>query len=168
MAIKDRAQLKAYFESGKIPTQVVFADLIDSLALTTEIPVKTYRVFSALLRMDNDTFVIGEDPRYVVRYTLLEPNTIGDLEFSLTLNNRIRIENNMTAAGLLPFERRFLTVGMLRTDFNFDSVFESDEQNNHFIELIFNIKSDGISMPDPLSTPLFYNLPIEIRVYDEL
>lgn len=169
MAIKTRTELKAYFQGGKRPTESQFANLIDSLALRSEIssePSKPYKVFSAMLRIDNDSIQLGGRPIYVVRYTLLEPNTIGDLEFSLTRDDKIKIENNVTFEGILPFARRVITFGTLRTDFNFDHIFESDDQSDQFIDLIFSIKSDGMPLPETM-TPLFNNLPIEIRVYDE-
>lgn len=173
MAIKTKAQLKQYFETGKRPTQSQFSDLIDSLVLLSEmpeVPLKTYKVFSALLRID-DVSVDYHNPDYLVRYKLLEPNTIGDLNIYLT-RGKIRIESDLSMLGLLPFERRFLTLGNLRADYNFDSIIESDDINDVYIDLIFNMKldyGDGTSVPVPASgPPLFYNLPIEIRIYNEI
>jgi len=161
MAIKTRTELKAYFQRGKRPSESQFFDLIESLALKSEVSadlVKSYRVFSALLTIENVSSNINK-PRYELRYKLLEPNTIGELNLYLS-NNMVTIEC-APGEGLLITDRRFVTMGLNRMDFNFNSVVESDDYMDDSVFLFFDLKMGETQL-------LFNNLPIEIRIYNRI
>ena len=167
MEINNRDDLKEYFRANKRPTEAQFGDLIDSIALKSEIPqveTKPYKVFSALLRIEDESWEVG-NPSYVLKYGILE-DTIGDINVYLSRHYELVIADQ-SGEGKLNFERRFITIGALRDDFNFDAVIETADNSNDFLKLNCRIKSDGISLPE-IDVPLFYNLPIEIRVYDEV
>jgi len=168
MAIKNRTELKEYFQGGKRPTEAQFADLIDSLALKSEVvsseSLKPYKVFSALLRIENESLDLK--PKYVLKYSLLEENTIGELNIYLGRRYELIIQDQ-SGEGKLIFKRRFITIGALKEDFNINSVIETADNSNDYINLVCTIKDDGISLPES-DVPLFYNLPIEIRIYDEM
>ncbi len=166
MEIKNRNELKEYFKAYTRPTEAQFANLIDSLALKSELiseSSKPYKVFSALLRIEN---VSLNKPKYVLNYSLLEENTIGELNIYLGKNYELIFEDE-SGEGKLNFERRFITVGALRDDFNFDTVIEIADNSNDYLKLSCTIKDDGISLPEA-KVPLFYNLPIEIKIYEEM
>ncbi|PZU82317.1 MAG: hypothetical protein DI529_14650 [Chryseobacterium sp.] len=167
MEINDRNQLKGYFQANKRPKESDFGDLIDSLALKLEIPQiepKPYKVFSAMLSVENHS-LDPLNPTYVINHTLLEANTIGELNIDFGRGNEIMIED-LSGESRLTFERRFITFGLIRDDFNFSDITESERVSDDSIRLKFTMKGDGISLPDSTAMPEFYNLAIEIRVYD--
>ncbi|WP_229728464.1 hypothetical protein, partial [Epilithonimonas arachidiradicis] len=47
------------------------------------------------------------------------------------------------------------------------SITESARISDDSIRLKFTIKEDDVTLPDPTARPEFYNLPIEIKVFDE-
>lgn len=168
MAIKNRTQLKQYFQTGKRPTQPQFADLIDSFALVTEIPQSSYNKASILLSCNG----LGGG-RPIIETTELE-NTIGSMRIT------VRDSQISILFGDFQFDlnKTFISIGALNDTCDFDKVvFSLSESTEN--ELIFNcitIESDirveepefphlpggGIIAAEAISFEL---LPIEIRVY---
>ncbi|RKE79645.1 hypothetical protein [Epilithonimonas arachidiradicis] len=168
MEINDRNQLKEYFKTNKRPTESNFGDLIDSVALKSEaapIENKPYKVFSAMLSVENNS-LDPFNPNYIITHTLLEENTIGELNFEFGRGNEIII-SDLSGENRLTFERRLIILGTIREDFNFSSITESARISDDSIRLKFTIKEDDVTLPDPTARPEFYNLPIEIKVFDE-
>ncbi|WP_188624759.1 hypothetical protein, partial [Epilithonimonas arachidiradicis] len=162
MEINDRNQLKEYFKTNKRPTESNFGDLIDSVALKSEaapIENKPYKVFSAMLSVENNS-LDPFNPNYIITHTLLEENTIGELNFEFGRGNEIII-SDLSGENRLTFERRLIILGTIREDFNFSSITESARISDDSIRLKFTIKEDDVTLPDPTARPEFYNLPIE-------
>lgn len=169
MAIKNRTQLKQYFQTGKRPTQPQFADLIDSFALVTEIPEISYSKASILLSCNG----LGGG-RPIIEVTELE-NTIGSMRIS------VRDSQISITSGDFQFDlnKTFISIGALNDTCDFDKVVFSLRVSSEN-ELIFNcvtIETDiraeepefphfpggGIAVTEAISFEL---LPIEIRVYN--
>ena len=185
MSVKNRTQLKEYFETGKRPTQSQFSDLIDSMTLVTESSPKLYKSASVLLSCDDSG----------INYTLLE-NTLGNVSFSVLLNTiRITSEEN-----IFDLEKTFVIIGALNEECDFDKVTLSlsGSTSNKLVLYCESIEyttidetGDGMDTADPdggthTANPIgggviinpatgmnaqttaisFSKLPIEIRIYE--
>lgn len=169
MAKKNRTELKAYFETGKRPTQSDFGNLIDSLVLIEETPKKNYKLFTCLF-----SSLIGRGNIPYTTTTVLE-NSLEEEELNISIvANRISIESGRNAFNL---DRIFVLVGLLNEECGFDIVRLSLEESTDR-ELIMYcesiIRDEPIDPNDPVINPpqiplfpiTFSNLPIEIRVYN--
>lgn len=177
MTIRDT--LKSYFQTGKRPTQSNFANLIDSLALVSEIPQreeKPYLSISLLLNCDSSG--LG---RPIITHTLLE-NTLTNLQFHIQ-DNRISITSTDTIYEF-NLDRIFINIGILNDTCGFDKVvFSLNESTSTELVLYCeaietNTKDPGDleggpiivdpGMELPNAAISFQQLPIEIRVYNEI
>ena len=174
-----RGTLKSYFQTGKRPTQSNFANLIDSLALVSEIPQreeKPYLSISLLLNCDGSG--LG---RPIITHTLLE-NTLTNLQFHIQ-DNRISITSTDTIYEF-NLDRIFINIGILNDTCGFDKVvFSLNESTSTELVLYCeaietNTKDPGDleggpivvdpGMELPNAAISFQQLPIEIRVYNEI
>lgn len=172
MAIKNRTQLKQYFETGKRPTQSQFADLIDSMALVPELPIisaRPYKVFSGLLSCD------GSNPMVAPIITLTElENEIGEISGISIRSNQISISFDDFQ---FDFEKTVINIGALNETCGFDKVIfllNKSSESQLVFECI-SIKPDRTTPDDTipeipgsldLSAISFEILPIEIRIYN--
>lgn len=169
MPIKNRNQLKQYFETGKRPTQSQFGDLIDSCALVNEIPKLSNTKTSILLSCDGSA---GGRP--VIEITQLE-NNLGSMSISVR-GSQISITFGDFQFNL---NKIFISIGALNDTCAFDKVVFSLRESTENT-LLFNcmtIETDTraeepeippfpgevILEPEAISFEL---LPIEIRVYE--
>jgi len=103
--MSDRPTLKSYFETGDVPTQSQFAELIDSLSLTTETDAKQDTLVSGTnIKTINGTSVLGSgniqiDPLSVGTSGQIPfvNGTDDDLSYSsaLTWNGRVVVEGSL-------------------------------------------------------------------------
>lgn len=171
MAIKTKAQLKQYFETGKRPTQSQFGDLIDSTVHSSDITKPSFKVLSLLISQYEDLggFLTFD-------HVILE-NTIG--RFRLTVQNE-RITFSFSEVEL-NLNQIFVTSGLLNSSCQFDKVVLSlDDSSGKELVLDCIIaqspSKDEIgeildpSIPGfPLPSPYAFNfLPLEIKIYNSI
>lgn len=176
----DRIQLKKYFETGKRPTQSNFAKLIDSLALVSEIPQKEEKPYLGVSLLLNCNGLGPNKP--IITHTLLE-NTLTNLNFHI-IDNCISITSSDTFFEF-NLERIFINIGALNDTCGFDKVIFSLNESTSTALVLYcesietNTKDPGdleggpIIIIDPgMELPnaaiSFQQLPIEIRVYNEI
>ena len=180
MQINDRNKLKEYFKTNKRPTEAQFGDLVDSVALVSEIPlveVKPFTVASVLLSCD------GRRPgRANISFKVLE-NNLTDLRVDVQLN-RIAI-NSGDMNYEFSLDKTFITVGVLNDTCDFNKVVFSLEESTSKELVLYCESNEKITEEPPVTsfpegpiiadpdidlpgTISFDRLPIEIRYYDGL
>lgn len=82
MAVKTAIELKAYFETGDVPTQAQFVDLIDTIFSA----VPTYKIYRAILNQSGTNAPVATILENTLNGTLVwTRDNVG--VFSATLNN---------------------------------------------------------------------------------
>lgn len=177
MTIRDT--LKSYFQTGKRPTQSNFANLIDSLALVSEIPQKEEKPYLGVSLLLNCNGLGPNMP--IITHTLLE-NTLTNLHFNI-LDNCISISSSDTIFEF-NLKRIFINIGALNDTCGFDKVIFSLNESTSTALVLYcesietNTKDPGDleggpiiidpGMELPNAAISFQQLPIEIRVYNEI
>lgn len=177
MTIRDT--LKSYFQTGKRPTQSNFANLIDSLALVSEIPQKEEKPYLGVSLLLNCNGLGPNMP--IITHTLLE-NTLTNLHFNI-LDNCISITSSDTIFEF-NLKRIFINIGALNDTCGFDKVIFSLNESTSTALVLYcesietNTKDPrdleggpiiidpGMELPNAAIS--FQQLPIEIRVYNEI
>ena len=143
MAVKTAIELKAYFETGDVPTQAQFVDLIDTIFSA----VPSYKVYTALLTQTGTNAPVA---------TVLE-NTLGSITYIYNSDGYYSIisDNLFT-------NKTFLTITNITdigdyTGLNACNIVKIDNST-------FDIKT--ISSSNVIANECLLNSPIEIRVYN--
>lgn len=123
-----RDQLKAYFETGKYPTEVQFADLIDSLRLKEDVLTKKELAILAnnLASIDNV-------------YIVCLVNNVGNLKFSIVISTNDAEDQVLSAGdfkGLL--DRRFI-IGSAPYTIKVKEIIEGDLKENEYYNLTYQL-----------------------------
>jgi len=138
MAIKTPTELKAYFETGDIPTQTQFEDLIDST-------YKGYKVYTAILSQSGTS-----DPTSIV----LE-NTLG---FTPTYQYSDVGEYRINSVAGFITNKTVVILGQMNNQLNGSVIVDTSR---------INITSQDLSSGTPFGTDgLLANTLLEIRIYN--
>lgn len=145
MAIKTATELKAYFETGDVPTQAQFVDLIDTIFSA----VPDYKVYTALLTQSGTSAPVSHVLKNTLGYTPTF-NYDGSGQYSITLQN----------APYLKIYTEYIYINTVFDDGDYTIKIISEDDN--LITIATRVASTGIHT----DLDIINNFPIEIRVYN--
>jgi hypothetical protein len=126
-----REKLKAYFETGKYPTQTQFSDLIDSLRLKEDVMTNKEAVMLANRLATIDNIFVN-----------FLANNVGNLKFSIVVSTDDEPDQVITAGDFKSFLDKCYFIGSAPHTIKVKEISEGDLKETEYYSLVYQLNQN--------------------------